>query len=80
MKMMNTISYEESFNLVGPLLIKRRHKEYGFEVLFISRNVALKTKAHQPQHFGNEHFFNKVGDKHWYVPFYDNFFWEDVSA
>lgn len=77
---MNNISYEESFNLVGALLIKRRHKEHGFEVLFISRNVALKTKEHQPQRFGNEHFSNKVGDKHLYVPFYDNFFWEDVSA
>lgn len=77
---MNNLTYEKSFNLVGPLLIKRRHKELGFEVLFISRNVALKTKAHTPQRFGNEHFANKVGDKHWYVPFYDDFFWEEVSA
>lgn len=24
--------------------------------------------------------FSKGCDKHWYVPFYDNFFWEEVSA
>ena len=72
--------YYTSFNIFGPLLIKRRHKEYGFEVLFISRNVALKTKAHEVQRFGNEHFQNKVGDKHWYVPYYDDFHWEDVNA
>lgn len=73
------ISYEESFKMVGPLLLKRRHKEYGFEVLFVSRNVALKTKAHQVQRFGNEHFQNKVGDVHWYVPFYNNFFWDEIK-
>lgn len=72
--------YYESLKFVGPLLIKRRHKEYGFEVLFISRNVALKTKAHTLQRFGNEHFENKVGDNHWYVPYFIDFIWEEVIA
>lgn len=63
--------------LFGPLLIKRVHREYGFEVLFISKNVALKTKNHIEQRFGNEHFKNKVGDTHWYVTYEDNIIWRE---
>lgn len=65
--------------MLAPLMIKCKHKEYGFEVMFISRNVALKTKAHELQRFGNEHYANKVGESHWYVPYTDALVWEIIK-
>lgn len=62
--------------MIGPLGIKKKHREYGFEVMFISKNIAVKLKHHTPQRFGNEHFENEVGDVHWYVPHYCKLIWE----
>lgn len=55
--------------MMGPLGIKKTHIEYGFEVMFISKNIAVKLKHHEPQRFGNEHFENKVNELAWYVPY-----------
>ena len=61
--------------MTHPLMIKKVHVEYGFELMFFDTNMAIKTKHHVAQRFGNEQYKNDVGSVGWYAA-YNTSYWK----